>query len=148
MFQYRPEQPYHSIVVPTVDTLRYSSLLRMALEHSASVLLVGASGVGKTLLVQSTVESAAAALTLVPAVLSLSAQSSSAATQAAVEARLEKVTKTVWGAPPGKRLALFIDDVNMPASEAYGAHPPIELLRQLKVCMGAGPQFIQQSAVR
>lgn len=66
----------------------------------------------------------------ITAMINFSAQTSSNRTQEILESKLEKKKRNHFGAPGKKRLAIFIDDVNMPKPEVFGAQPPIELLRQ------------------
>ncbi|XP_069340704.1 dynein axonemal heavy chain 14 isoform X1 [Eulemur rufifrons] len=45
--------------------------------------------------------------------------------------KLIRRTKDTLGAPKNNRTVIFLDDMNMPVSDTYGAKPPLELIRQL-----------------
>lgn len=64
--------------------------------------------------------------------MTFSAKTSSYNSQLQIEGKLasqRKQGQVILMPPPGKKLAIFVDDINMPLVETYGAQPPIELLR-------------------
>jgi dynein heavy chain len=49
--------------------------------------------------------------------------------QRSMEAATEKRTKDTYGPPMGKKLIMFIDDLNMPRVDTYGTQQPLALLK-------------------
>ncbi|KAJ7549736.1 hypothetical protein O6H91_07G065700 [Diphasiastrum complanatum] len=131
-FTYHPGAPFFTLMVPTQDSTRLSFLMEINLEVQRSVLFQGVSGVGKSAIVLDLLNRIRDPKNIMAIVLNFSAQTTSVATQEAIESKLEKKRKTKYGAPVGKKIVLFVDDVNMPARERYGAQPPIELIRQFQ----------------
>ena len=120
---------YGEIVVPTFDSIRMKFLKRILLMNKKHVLSPGPTGTGKTVNIN---ELLTTELTeeYQSIMVTFSAQTSANQTQDALDEKFEKRRKGVYGPPPGKRFVIFVDDLNMPKKEEYGAQPPIELLRQ------------------
>ncbi|XP_071446254.1 dynein axonemal heavy chain 6 [Hetaerina americana] len=129
-FTYNKKIPYFEILVPTVDTTRFAYLAEKFLSVNKPVLFTGQTGVGKSVIAKTVLKNMYESGSFVTTTLNFSAQTSSRRTQEIIELRLEKKKKNKLGGPPGRKVVIFIDDINMPKLDTYGAQPPIELLRQ------------------
>ncbi|RLN66518.1 hypothetical protein BBP00_00002156 [Phytophthora kernoviae] len=127
-FRIAPGTPFHKIMVPTIDTLRYGFLLQTMLSAGIHTLLVGETGVGKTTVIEREIEGLSDAYNVL--VMNFSSATSSATTQDMIENVMEKRSLNRFGPVGGKKLVTFIDDMNMPTKDMFGSQPPLELLRQ------------------
>ncbi|EDO31800.1 predicted protein [Nematostella vectensis] len=129
-FKYSSEVPYFDLLVPTVDTVRFGFLMDKLLSVNKSVLYTGTTGVGKSVIAKAILDDISQKSNYMAIMMNFSAQTSSQRTQEMIETKLEKKRKNILGAPAGKRMVIFVDDLNMPKLDTYGSQPPIELLRQ------------------
>jgi len=129
-FEFVKEKPFFDIMVETDITYKHGYFLELLLGGGKPIFFTGETGVGKSVVIQNTLNRLAEK-DLVPINLNFSAQTDSKRTQDSIGDKLENISRKVLGALAGKRNAVFVDDINMPMVETYGAQPPIELLRLL-----------------
>jgi dynein heavy chain len=130
-FTYDPVLPYFDLVVPTEDTTKYTFLLEAISSKSFNVLFLGETGIGKSIIIQNFLDASVKSGSLATCTVNYSAQTTPANVREVFETRLEKKRKNLLGPPAGKKMVVFVDDLNMPTLEEYGAQPPNELLRQV-----------------
>eukprot|EP00742_Colponemidia_sp_Colp-10_P004363 GILJ01004656.1.p1 GENE.GILJ01004656.1~~GILJ01004656.1.p1 ORF type:complete len:2862 (-),score=582.32 GILJ01004656.1:82-7611(-) len=118
---------FSKILVPTVDTVRYSYLLGLMIEMKNPVLFVGESGTAKTATIQNYLSRMDTESNL-QLTINFSSRTMSLDVQRTLEDNIDKRTGKIYGPPAGKRLICFIDDLNMPAVDRYGTQQPIALL--------------------
>uniref|UniRef100_A0A670KBP0 Dynein axonemal heavy chain 10 n=1 Tax=Podarcis muralis TaxID=64176 RepID=A0A670KBP0_PODMU len=125
-----PEVKFIDILVPTVDTTRTNWLLEKMVKIKHPVVLVGESGTSKTATTQNFLKKLNQD-TNVLLIINFSSRTTSMDIQRNMEANVEKRTKETYGPPMGKRLIVFMDDMNMPRVDEYGTQQPIALLKLL-----------------
>lgn len=120
--------PLQSTLVPTAETTRLRWFLDTLIESKHPVMLVGAAGSGKSVIVNDKLShlSDSYAVTNVP----FNFYTTSEMLQKILEKPLEKKAGRVFGPPKNKFMIYFVDDINMPEVDTYGTVQPHTLIRQ------------------
>ncbi|XP_057295129.1 dynein axonemal heavy chain 10-like [Hydractinia symbiolongicarpus] len=125
-----PEVRFNEILVPTIDTVRSTWLVELMVKINRPVVLVGETGTSKSATVHSFLRGLDRDVYL-PLNVNFSSRTTSMDVQRNLEGNVEKRTKDTFGPPMGKKLLVFIDDMNMPQVDTYGTQQPIALLKML-----------------
>lgn len=111
---------FAEVIVPTTDSIRMKYVMKVLVSQKKHILCPGPTGTGKTVNIMVLLNLEMEENTqCVP--LGFSAGTTANNTQLAIDEKLDKRRKGVMGPPPGNRFAIFVDDLNMPKKETYGA---------------------------
>ena len=126
-----PDAEFSSLVVPNQITAQLGSLLELLITHQHTPLVCGPTGTGKSVFINQLLNQRINQEVYKSIVIAFTAKTSANMTQDQVDQKLDKRRKGVYGPAFGCKAVVFVDDLNMPEVEEYGAQPPIELLRQM-----------------
>jgi len=118
---------FSSILVPTVDTVKYAWLVNQIVQLKKPVLFCGDSGSAKSVTMQSSFSGLDQDRYQILNI-NFSSRTTSMDFQRIIEDNIDKRTFKQYGPKSsGKRMIVFIDDMNMPKIDTYGTQQPLAL---------------------